>query len=135
MAMVVDASVAGCWFFNDEDSVVADAAFDRLSHDTACAPRIWWYEVRNMLLVAERRTRTDAADTTRFLARLGNLAVALDDEADSASVFVLARKHRLSVYDASYLELALRRDCVLATLDRRLAEAAAAAGIELLAGD
>ena len=135
MALVVGASVAGCWFFNDEDSVIADAAFDRLSHDAACAPRFWWYEVRNMLLVAERRTRADTADTTRFPTRLNNLAIALDDGTDSVNMLALARKHRLCVYDACYLELALRRGCVLATLDRRLAEAAAAAGIELLDGD
>jgi predicted nucleic acid-binding protein len=132
MALVVDASIVGCWCFPDEASPVADAAFDEVGTAGAVVPALWWFEVRNLLLVNERRGRLDAAGTADFLADLKGLPVRTDREPDSGTTLGLARAHRLTFYDAAYLELALRRDVPLATLDRRLAAAARTAAVRLL---
>lgn len=132
MAFVVDASVVGCWCFPDEASVAADAVFERLIADEAIVPAIWWFEVRNLLVINERRGRIDAAATARFTADLARLPIRIDRAPDSETVLALARAHRLTAYDAAYLELARRLDAPLATLDRALAGAARAAGMPLL---
>ena len=134
MAFVLDASVAAVWYFPDEDADLANAAARRLIVETAIVPTLFWFEVRNFLVLGERRGRTVTADTTRFLARLDAMSLEVDHTPSSETVLMLARVHKLSVYDAAYLELAQRRAAPLATLDRRLKAAAQAAGIALLAG-
>ncbi len=133
MVLVVDASVVGCWCFPDEADPIADVAFDQLGATTAVVPALWWFEVRNLLLVNERRGRLDAAGTAEFLADLGRLPIHIDREPDSDAILALARAHRLTFYDAAYLELARRLDAPLATLDRQLAAAARGAAVPLLA--
>ncbi|MGH6913595.1 MAG: type II toxin-antitoxin system VapC family toxin, partial [Geminicoccales bacterium] len=91
-----------------------------------------WSEVRNLLVMNERRGRLDAAGTAKFLIDLGELPIQIDREPDSGTTLGLARAHRLTCYDAAYLELALRRAAPLATLDRRLAAAARTAAVPLL---
>lgn len=71
MALVVDASIVGCWCFPDEANPIADVAFDQLGATAAVVPALWCFEVRNLLLVNERRGRLDAAGTAEFLADLG----------------------------------------------------------------
>ena len=132
MAVVVDASIVGCWCFPDEANPVADVAFDEVGAAGVIVPALWWFEVRNLLLMNERRGRLDVAGTAKFLIDLGGLPIQIDREPDSGTTFALARAHRLTFYDAAYLELALRRDAPLATLDRRLAAAARAAAVRLL---
>jgi predicted nucleic acid-binding protein len=134
MPFVVDASVAAGWCFPDEHDAQADAAIDRFASDPAVVPALWWFEIRNVLIVSERRGRIDAAGTAAFLADLGRLPIHIDSRPESEIVLTLARKHRLTAYDAAYLELALRLDAPLATLDRPLAIAAAAEGVDLIAG-
>jgi len=129
---VLDASTTGCWAFDDEAHPVANLALNRLRDDQARAPTLWWFEVRNILISSERRGRLEEADTETFLRTLARLGVAVDREPDEASVLALARRHRLTVYDAAYLELAQRQGLPLATLDDELAEAARREGIELL---
>jgi predicted nucleic acid-binding protein len=129
MPFVLDASVAAAWFFADEEDATATLAAFRLAEDTALVPALFWFEIRNILVVGERRGRAIVADTARFLARLGGLPVEEDGSPSSADLLALARAHALSAYDAAYLELARRRAVPLATLDRRLAAAAAAEGI------
>ena len=133
MAFVLDASVAAAWYFPDEDADLATTAARRLVVETAIVPTLFWYEVRNFLVLGERRGRTVIADTTQFLARLDAMALEVDRAPSSAAALALARAHKLSVYDAAYLELAQRRGVPLATLDARLAAAAGDAGIGLLA--
>ena len=124
MPFVLDASVAACWAFDDEDHPAAAAALARLRGDEALVPALWWFEVRNTLIVSERRGRMTEADTAVFLRNLSRLGVTVDHAAVEADVLALARRHRLTVYDASYLELARRERLALATLDAALAAAA-----------
>ena len=101
----------------------------RLGLDRAFAPQLWHYEVRNALLTAERRGRLPPGGATERLDGLADLDIVTDGEADLRAAFDLAVTHGLSFYDALYLELAARRGAALATLDARLARAAAAEGI------
>lgn len=126
MPFVLDASVAACWAFDDEDHPLAGRALDRLQWDEAVAPSLWWFELRNVLVVSERRGRIDKAGSRRFLRELSRLPINLDHEPDEAALMDAARAHRLSVYDAAYLELADRLSVPLATLDVSLARAAEA---------
>lgn len=131
MPFVLDASVAACWAFDDEDHPAAAAALERLRTDEATAPSLWWFEVRNTLIVNERRGRLTESDTTAFLHELSRMGVRIDRTPDEATVLAFARRHRLTVYDASYLELAQREGIPLATLDRDLRKAASLLGVAL----
>jgi predicted nucleic acid-binding protein len=132
MPFVLDASIAACWAFDDEDHPGAALALERLRGDEACVPTLWWFEVRNVLVVNERRGRLAEADTAAFLRWIARLGVTVDHSPVEDRVLALARQHRLSVYDASYLELAQREALPLATLDAELARAARAEGVPVL---
>jgi predicted nucleic acid-binding protein len=129
---VLDASVAACWCFLDEQDSRADAAYARLTNDQARVPLHWWFELRNVLLIGERRERLSVQRTTRFLDRVTQLPIDFAELPSETAVFVFARKHRLTFYDAAYLELAQREGIALATLDSDLAKAAIAEGVPLL---
>jgi predicted nucleic acid-binding protein len=94
--------------------------------------RFWWFEVRNVLVINERRGRINQTGSAAFLADLEKLPISFDRQSDSETVLALARAHRLTVYDAAYLELALRADAPLATLDQQLVRAARTARVPLL---
>lgn len=132
MPFVLDASIAACWAFDDEDHPAAAAALDRIRTDEAVAPSLWWFEVRNTLIVSERRGRLTEANTTAFLRELSRFGVIIDRTPQEAAILALARQHRLTVYDASYLELAQRETLPLATLDKELRKAAATLDITLI---
>ena len=129
---VLDASVAGAWLLEDEDDPVADAAMSQLATEFALVPQLWHLEVRNLLVVAERRGRVGAAGLDDGLRRVGELPILTDTEPNLGTALALARRRRLTVYDALYLELALRADAPLATVDRTLAGAAVAEGRPLI---
>ncbi len=129
MAFVPDASLAAQWVLPDEESAMADLALDRLLTETAIVPGLFWHEMRNLLLSAERQRRIDTRYADTSLARLRRLRISCTDDSDDRDVMELARAYRLSAYDASYLALAVREGCALASLDRRLNEAAAAEGV------
>ncbi len=133
MAFVPDASVAAAWVLPDEDAAAADIALDRLGAETAKVPGVFWHELRNLLLSAERRGRITGRHADASMARLRRLPIVCPGETDDSAVMALARAHRLSAYDASYLALAVREDYALASLDRRLNEAAAAEGVTTFA--
>jgi predicted nucleic acid-binding protein len=132
MPFVLDASIAACWAFEDEDHPRATLALERIRADVARVPSLWWFELRNVLLVNERRGRISELDTARFLRDLSHLGVTLDRSPDETTLLNLARQHRLTVYDASYLELARRDRLPLATLDTDLARAARAEDLALI---
>jgi predicted nucleic acid-binding protein len=132
MPFVLDASVTACWAFHDEDHPDADLAFRQIRTEEAIVPSLWWFEVRNILVVNERRRRIAESDTAAFLLHLSRLRVRVDRLPTEDSVLRLSRAHRLSVYDAAYLELAQREGVPLATLDTDLRKAAAAEGVPLL---
>ncbi len=132
MPFVLDASVTACWAFEDEGDVRAEKALELLNEDEAFAPSLWWFEIRNTLIVNERRGRKTVAQSASFLAQLARFPIQIDRSPHEADVLTLARRHRLTVYDAAYLELARRRREPLATLDRKLADAASAESVPLI---
>lgn len=138
MPFVLDASLALSWCFQDERTEASMRVQDRLLDDNALVPPIWPLEVANGLLSAERRQRITLSRADQELRQLLSLPIAVE-QGDTATawqvVLPLARQHGLSVYDASYLELAQRRGLPLATLDRHLAAAAAQLGLLLVADD
>ena len=129
---VIDSSVALAWVMSDESRAPALALLDRVAVDGAVAPGLWRLEVANALLVAERRKRLTAVQRSAALESLAALPIAIDDETSErawSETIDLAARYRLTVYDATYLELATRRDLPLATLDRELEGAARKAGV------
>ena len=124
MSIVVDASSLLCLAFDDEGLPFATALVDAIRDSGAVAPPILWYELRNALVVNERRGRIQPEQSTAFLALLDELPIVSQPLPPEAGVLDLARRLRLSVYDASYLELAVREGAPLATLDAALREAA-----------
>lgn len=135
MNLVRDASMASAWCFPDERSARTEALLSALAEDTAAAaPRVFAYEVRNVILQGLRRQRLAENDATQFLCVLGDLPIQLLDPHSYDDVLLVARQFDLSFYDAAYLELAQRLGLPLATLDARLAAAASKAGVRLYEG-
>ena len=132
MPFVLDTSIPACWAFQDEQDPRAEAAFVRIQTEEAVVPCLWWFEIRNILVVNERRKRITESDTGVFLRDLAGLRIRVDRDPEEGVILRLARTHRLSVYDASYLELALREAIPLATLDADLTAAARAEGSGLI---
>ncbi|MGD9508048.1 MAG: type II toxin-antitoxin system VapC family toxin [Geminicoccaceae bacterium] len=132
MAIVIDASIVGAWVYPDESDGIANAAAKVLQDDVGLVPGLFWFEVRNLLLVGERRKRISIEATMAFLSRLDQLPLLVDTGCDSGRVMDLARRRSLTAYDAAYLETAERHGVKLATLDRKLAAAASATGVDLL---
>jgi predicted nucleic acid-binding protein len=133
--MVVDSSVALTWCFEDEQTPSSLVLLEAVVEAGAVAPSLWPLEVLNALIMAERRKRVDAAQRQRLSGFLRDLPIALDDETAAqawSATIQLAERHRLTVYDAAYLELAQRRDLPLASLDQKLRAAAEAAGVALV---
>ncbi|MDQ4106397.1 MAG: type II toxin-antitoxin system VapC family toxin [Actinomycetota bacterium] len=128
---MLDASVALAWAFEDEADEYADAALEALSGGGAVVPGLWGYEVVNALAAGERRGRILPAESARFLTLLRDLPIELEalPFGGLSGLASLAREHRLSAYDAAYLEMAIRRGVPLATRHRRLGEAARRSGV------
>ena len=127
--IVLDASCCAAWILPDEQSGPAERAARVYADEGATVPFLWQLEIRNVLLVAHRRGRLDSVLLEQAFAKVEALGIVVDNDVVLRHVTNLAVKHGLSVYDASYLELAVRRDCPLATLDRRLLAAAVAEGV------
>ena len=132
MAFVLDASIASVWALADETSLVADAALDRLRSDTCLVPPLWWYEIRNVLIVNERRKRITPDNSAVFLRIIGEYPIQVDAVLDEQTNLRFARDYGLSFYDAAYLAVAHRNGIPLATLDKNLKSAAESAGVLLL---
>ena len=135
MSFVVDNSIALAWCFEDEQTPGIMALLDRLIDEGAIAPQLWPIEALNGLLSAERRGRIDREVRRRLAGFLQALPIGIDDETASRSwsaTAKLAEQHRLTAYDAAYLELAMRRGAPLATSDSALIAAATVAGVTLL---
>ena len=133
--LVIDASVASAWCFPDERREYANAVLGAVSSSplVAIAPRLWAYEVRNSVLMGLRRGRISKADAEIFLGSLADLSIRLSDPVSYDAVFELAERSGLTVYDAAYLDLAIRQSAQLATLDDALHKAAVRAGISIFA--
>ena len=133
--LVLDNSIVLSWCLADEDDALANRAMKLTIDHGAVVPGIWWYEMRNALVVNERRGRIDAKGVWATLADLAEMRIAFDTDHDDRGVLDLARRHGLSVYDAAYLEVAARRRLPIASLDRRLRQAAAVNRIALIEPD
>jgi len=133
--IVIDASVTLAWCFPDEKSVYAEGVLEALEGRAVLVPAVWALEVANGLLVGERRKRIEQPDILRFTKLLEALAVqevALPASATIEGVLPLAREYKLSAYDASYLEVAIRSGAELATADEGLEKAARKAGVPIM---
>lgn len=130
MTLVLDASAVAGWLLPDESG--PDLATLGSAEDFA-APWLLWAELRNILVVNERRGRLPAGLAEQFLEAVEALGLRLDAAPSSAATLDLARRRGLTVYDALYLELALREGARLATRDAALAAAARAEGVAVIA--
>jgi predicted nucleic acid-binding protein len=137
LSFVLDASAALSWCFEDEATPDAQALLARAAGSHFIVPGLWLSEIANVLWMSERRRRVSAERVSALLA----LFASLDFEVDSPSprvifgpVLDIARREKLTIYDATYLELALRHRVPLASLDRDLCAAAERNAITLLAG-
>lgn len=137
MKMVLDASMALSWLMaraEKPEAVLADRAFDKVGAYGAEVPAFWFAEVANTLLVLERAGKLTDQDVTGYVADLALLGIT-QDEAEGGvrqgRILDLSRIYELSAYQATYLELAMRRAKVLATFDKKLADAARAAGVRV----
>jgi len=131
---VLDASVTLSWAFREELNRYAQEGLKLLKQGQARVPALWFLEVANALLVAERRGRVKPADSERFLELLQELPISVEPilpERAFGEILLLAREQKLSVYDAVYLDLALRMRIPLATQDQALRAAASRGGVEI----
>jgi predicted nucleic acid-binding protein len=130
MAVVFDCSVTLAWFLEDERTAFTDTAFELLENADCWVPFLWRLEFPNALLIAERRRRVGREQRLEILDNAAQLFLRTDNVLpDIRSLSGLADRRGITVYDASYLELALRAGADLITLDRGLADAAAAEGV------
>lgn len=137
MSLVLDASATLAWIFERADpgqAALADQLLGDLAHEPVWVPGLWYLEVANALLIAERRGVAKEAQVTDYLQRLSRLPIHSDDVTVSSrqeAIISLGRRLRLTAYDATYLELALRKGARLATFDVKLASAMQEVGGEL----
>ena len=136
-SFVIDNSVVMSWCFKDETSQYPDAVLDRLQDSTAFVPSIWPLEVVNVLLVAERKKRLKEADSVRFITLLSQLPIIVEYERTERmmkDLLTVARANKLSSYDASYLDLSMRKGFPIATIDTRLIQAAKKTDVPIFMG-
>ena len=135
MSVVLDTSATLAWIYVDEATSVIDDVFVAVAQNGAWVPGLWRLEIANVLEMGVRRGRHDAAFREATLQDLALLPIQIDPDTNHhawGATARLAERHRLTLYDAAYLELALRRDLPLATLDGELRTAAAAESVPLL---
>lgn len=139
MSFVLDNSVAMCWLLNDgrpADRAYALKVLDALQETSATVPSLWALEAANVVAKAEARGLVTEARTQGFVSALTRLNISTDSATAShalSETLNLARRYKLSAYDAAYLELALRKGLPLATLDADLEKAAKKAGVKRFA--
>jgi predicted nucleic acid-binding protein len=136
MSFVLDASVAMTWCFTDQASANADALLDRLGREEAVVPSHWALEIANILALAERRNRIDAAGIAGFMTLLRALKIRVNDTSIDrvfTEILAVARAERLPIFDAAYLNLAMRESAPLATREPALIAAASRVGVDVIA--
>ena len=134
MAFVLDCSVTMAWIFHDEATDATDRLRDELISTRAFVPALWPVETANALLVATRRGRILQNEWSEIRVYLDALPIDVDPVSAArtwGAALDLANAHGISVYDAMYLELAVRMRLPLATLDQRLGDAGRAAGVDV----
>lgn len=133
---VLDASVALSWFFDDEFSPYSDSIAEIMPRSQVVVPIVWPIEMANGFLTAFRRGRLPETKAPALIGAINRLRVDIDrgiaSEFLTQATLTVGLAHRVSAYDASYLELAMRRGLPLATQDERLLHAADNAGIDIV---
>ena len=135
MSLVLDCSITLAWIYADETTEPVQRVFDLLSQSGAWVPGLWRLEVANVLEMGVRRKRHDADFRDKALADLAQFPIQVDLETDAhawGKTLRLAERHQLTTYDAAYLELALRRNLPLSTLDDDLRQAATLQRVKVL---
>jgi predicted nucleic acid-binding protein len=132
MPFVLDASIAAAWFLPDEQHDAADRLMSELRSNPAVVPSLFWFETRNLFLMAERRSRLRGGEALLIMTQLRRLPLEDGGTGSDVSVLELATRHGLSAYDASYIALAKSLALPLATADRKMAAAARSEAITLL---
>jgi predicted nucleic acid-binding protein len=136
LSFVSDASVTLSWYFQDETAPYTEALLTRLiDGESTAVPSHWAIEVLNGVVQGKRRGRIDETTVKQFFESLRSLEIVTEDR-PSLTLFeatrTLAERHRLTAYDAAYLELAVRSGLPLATLDDALRKAARSEGVTVL---
>ena len=134
---VIDASSVLAWCFEDEGGPEADALIEKVAAEGAAVPGMWPLEIANGLVMGESRGRIKPAESAAFVAMIEGLPIVADRATGARALhetMSLAREHRLTAYDAAYLELAMRLSLPLASGDRRLAAVAERVGVVVLRG-
>ena len=134
-AFVLDSSVALAWLLPRQQTAATKVLLDQATEYGALTTALWPIEVANVLLIYERRKQLTAAERIGAIGFYADLPIETDAQtADRASgtTFELALAHKLTIYDAGYLELALRSGLPLATLDQALGKAASSLGVSVL---
>lgn len=132
---IVDASLAMNWYLADEqDRDYSISVFAALSQRKLLVPSLWIYEISNVLLVAQRRSRISEDRIRYVLETLTDFNLQIDVVAPESALRLnrLAFRHELTVYDAAYLDLALRSCAPIATKDKALLRAMKAANVHLV---
>jgi predicted nucleic acid-binding protein len=135
MSLVLDCSLTATWFHPDETTDETKRILMSIAGNGAVVPGIWFAEIANVLQMSIKKRRIDEQQRTRAFEYLSKLDIEVDAETHQhawGTVIALSDRHGLTAYDASYLELAIRRRLPLATLDKELRAAAEAEGVALL---
>ena len=134
-SFVVDSSLAMAWCFPEETTPKTGELLDRMDTESAAVPAWWFLEITNVLALAERKGRVSPAQVAGFIGLVGRFGLDIDTQAPGRAfshILPMCRSHGLTSYDAMYLELALRRQLPLASLDDRRRAAAVSLGVTVL---
>jgi predicted nucleic acid-binding protein len=134
VSLVIDASIALTWYFEDEATAATEELLDIVARTGAVVPALWRLEMANGFQLGIRRKRIDAAYRDASLADLRRMPITIDPDSDTyvrTTAVRLSDRHGLTIYDACYLELAQRRNLPLATLDQELRAAGHSLGVLL----
>ncbi|MFM8858660.1 MAG: type II toxin-antitoxin system VapC family toxin [Methylocystis sp.] len=134
MSLVLDASTTLSWYFDDETTPVTDAVLEQVASGGAVTPSLWRLEVANALQMALRRKRITRSYRDEVLTQPRDMPISIDFETDAqawTATLSLSERFSLTLYDATYLELAQRQNLPLATLDQELRAAAKALEIKV----
>lgn len=132
---VLDCSAALAWVLPGEGDAAADRLLEEVAVDGAVVPGLWPLEVANVLLMAERRGRITLSERHQALSSLAELPIHIEPSTAARAwtdTLTLAETRKLTVYDASYLEAAIRLSLPLASRDGDLRKAASACGVSIL---
>jgi predicted nucleic acid-binding protein len=132
MSFVLDASIAAAWFLPDEQSEAAESLLGMLDNAPGLVPSLFWFEIRNLFVISERRGRLAPGIALAATLKLRSLAIKDGGTGNDVAIIDVALRHGLSGYDASYVALAKSSAMPLATADRKMATAARGEGIAIV---